>query len=247
MEAVEEATSEKPQHRRKCVRVLYMGDYHIDLPIYYKESETDNAENPHLAVKNTGWSVSDPKEFKDWFNRQKDEKGQVTRIARYLKAWCDNRNKKMPSGLAMTVLACRNINHDDRDDICLKNTLQAIKNSLERNWSCVMPTTPNDDLLENYSGSKDYFFESINSFIEDAEQAIQEDNQRKASKWWQKHLGSYFPDGEDRDVDKQESALNEIAATILAGNAKLDSRGTIQQHSGISHQPHKNYGGDELH
>jgi hypothetical protein len=50
-DAVENATSEKPQHRSKCVRVIYKGDYHIDLPVYYKESETNDSENPHLASK----------------------------------------------------------------------------------------------------------------------------------------------------------------------------------------------------
>ena len=83
-----------------------------------------------------------------------------------------------------------------------------------------MPTTPQDDLLENYNGDKDYFFESIESFIDDATKAIeQESNQLKASKLWQKHLGTYFPDGQDIDVDKQANALAGIASTILDGKA----------------------------
>jgi hypothetical protein len=100
------------------------------------------------------------------------------------------------------------LSYNDRDDICLKDTLKEIKSSLKANWSCKMPTTPQDDLLENYTGDKDYFFESIDAFIDDATKAIeQESNQLKASKLWQKHLGSYFPDGQDKDVDKQANAL----------------------------------------
>jgi hypothetical protein len=244
-DAVEDATSEKPQHRQKCIRVIYQGDYHIDLPIYYKESETNDSENPHIAIKNTGWSKSDPKEFKGWFKNQKDDKGQLVKIARYLKAWCDNRSKKMPNGLTMTVLACNNIKYDDRDDISLRDTLKEIKKTLEFNWSCVMPTTPKDDLLENYSASKDYFFESIESFISDANKAIDEEkNQLSASKLWQKHLGSYFPDGEDKDVDKQANSLAAVASSILSGKAKLNEHGKIQDKSGVQHLPHKNFGGE---
>lgn len=243
-DAVENATSEKPQHRSRCVRVVYKGDYHIDLPIYYKESKTNDAENPHLAVKDTGWSKSDPKEFSEWFKEMKDKEGQLVKIVRYLKAWCDNRPMKMPNGLTMTILAWRNIKYNERDDICLRNTLKEIKNSLNESWTCKFPTTPQDDLLENYSGNKNYFFESIDGFIDDSTKAIEhETNQRKASKLWQKHLGSYFPDGEDKDVDKQANSLAEIAATILSGNAKLDKAGKIQTNDGVSHKSHKNFGG----
>jgi hypothetical protein len=243
-DAVENATSEKPQHRSKCVRVIYKGDYHIDLPVYYKESETNDSENPHLAIKDTGWSKSDPKEFSKWFKDQKDKEGQLVKIVRYLKAWCDNRAKKMPTGLTMSVLASRNIKNNDRDDICLKDTLKEIKSSLKANWVCKMPTTPQDDLLENYTGDKDYFFESIDAFIDDATKAIeQESNQLKASKLWQKHLGSYFPDGKNTDVDKQANTLAGIASTILDGRAKLDSTGKIQANEGVSHKPHRNFGG----
>ncbi|MCZ4410535.1 CBASS cGAMP synthase [Cryomorphaceae bacterium 1068] len=244
-EAVENATSVKPQHRQRCIRVIYANDYHIDLPVYFKLSKTDDNEKPHLAVKNSEWALSDPKEFSLWFNEIKDANGQLIRIVRYLKAWCDNRSNKMPNGLTMTVLAARLIEYDDRDDVCLRNTIKKIESNLRANWSCVMPTTPNDDLLANFSGSREYFLDSIRSLIEDADKAIEsEENQLRASKLWRKYLGSYFPEGEDRNVDKQESILVATAASILAGKAKLNNSGQIQENSGVSHMPHKNYGGE---
>jgi len=243
-DAVEDATSTPPQHREKCIRVIYAGDYHIDLPVYYKENETNDSENPHLAVKNSDWSKSDPKEFKDWFHDKKDEKGQLVRTVRFLKAWCDNSTKKMPNGLTMTVLASNHIKYNDRDDIALRDTLKEINSRLKSSWSCVMPTTPKDDLLENYIGDKDYFFEAVDAFIEDADKAIdKEKNQLKASKLWQKHLGSYFPDGEDKDVDKQANSLAALATSILDKRAKTDRDGKIQESQGVDHKPHRNYGG----
>lgn len=243
-DAVEDTTSTPPQHREKCIRVIYSGDYHIDLPVYYKESETNDSENPHLAVKNSDWSKSDPKEFKDWFNKKKDKKGQLVRSVKFLKAWCDNKIKKMPNGLTMTVLANNNIKFADRDDIALKETLKKIRSSLKSSWTCIMPTTPKDDLLKNYSGDKDYFFEAIDAFIKDAEKAIDEEtNQLKASKLWQKHLGKYFPDGEDKNVDKHANSLAATAGSILDNRAKTNRDGKIQESQGVSHKPHRNYGG----
>lgn len=243
-DAVEDATSERPQHRSKCIRVIYKGDYHIDLPVYYKESENNDTQKPQIAIKNKGWFSSDPKGFKDWFLKKKDEKGQLVRIIRYLKAWCDNRSKKMPNGLSMTVLACDNIQYNERDDIAMRDTLKEIRSSQKTSWTCVMPTTPKDDLLENYRGDKDYFFEVIDSFIKNANQAIdEENNQLKASKLWRNHLGSYFPLGEDKDVDKQAKSLASVASTILTGRAKLNEAGKIQEDNGVQHLPHRNYGG----
>lgn len=243
-DAVEEASSEKPQHRSKCVRVIYKGDYHIDLPVYYKESETNDRENPHLAVKDSSWEKSDPKEFAEWFKKQKDSNGQLVRIVRYLKAWCDNRSKKMPKGIAMTVLACKHIRYNERDDRALRDTLKQIQSDLSVFWTCPIPTTPGDDLLGNYSGDKDFFFESLASLINDANRAIDEEkNQLNASRLWQKHLGSYFPDGANEDVDAKEAALRAASASILGGAAKLNTAGKIQESTGVPHIKHHNFGG----
>lgn len=243
-DAVEEASSEKPQHRKKCIRVIYKGDYHIDLPVYYKVSDTNDSENPHLAVKDSEWQKSDPKEFADWFNKKKDKDGQLVRIVRHLKAWCDNRSKKMPKGIAMTVLASDCIKYNERDDRALRDTLKQIESKLKSYWSCFMPTTPGDDLLADYDGDKNFFFESLGSFIEDADKAIDsEKNQLKASKLWQKHLGSYFPDGADEDVDAKEAALRMTSTSILGGAAKLSITGKIQEAAGVPHIKHHNFGG----
>lgn len=242
-QAVQGVTTESPQHRQRCVRVIYKGDYHIDLPIYYKQNDHADNEKPHLAVKDIGWEKSDPKEFKDWLLNKRDHNGQLVRIIRYLKAWCDHKSKKMPNGLTVSVLAANFIKHDDRDDICLRNTLEAIEGALKWHWSCIMPTTPQDDLLENFSGNQDFFFSSIRAFIEDANEAIRKDNQLAASRLWQKHLGIYFPDGEDANVDEKLASLVASASRVLSNSAKLDRNGRIQSEQGVSHKPHKNFGG----
>lgn len=243
-EATKEASSSTPEHRKRCVRVNYAADYHIDLPVYYKEEKDNDEAHPSLAVKNEDWSESDPQEFNKWFKVEKDDKGQLIRIVRYLKAWGDTRSFKMPSGITMTVLATSNISYDDRDDICLRDTLTNIQATLKDDWTCVMPTTPGDDLLANYKGDKDKVLDAIEKFIADANKAIKGDNQLKASKCWRKHLGDkYFPEGENKDVDAKMKQLLGTASMVLDGKAKLNNEGRIQSDNGVAHKKHKNYGG----
>ena len=207
-DAVDGYTDTTPEHRSKCIRNIFAGDYEIDMPVYYK---IDGKEY-QLAIKIQGWEDSDPKAMVDWFNARKDKNGQLIREVMNLKAWCDYKRNKMPSGLAMTVLATNaktNIIFSDRDDITLKNILKEIKRVLEIRFECIVPVTPKDDLFNQYDDTrKNNFLTALDEFIEDADKAIDEKNQLKASKMWQKHLGKRFPDGEDKDETTNSSELN---------------------------------------
>jgi len=242
LEAIKDVTNTPPMHKKKCIRVIYQGDYHIDLPIYYK---LDEDAHPFLAVKDEEFEESDAKEFIEWFIEKKDEKGQLARIIRYLKAWSDHLLNKMPCGLAMTVLAEDNIEYDDRNDISLKETLKKIHKSLTDDWECVMPTTPFDDLFDDYDETrKRNFLIALYKFIEDADKAIDDErNQLKASKLWKKHLGIYFIEGVDEDVDSKEEALLEKTGYVLSGLGYTDRSGKITNDiSGIKNPKHRNYG-----
>ncbi len=223
--AVEDIASANVNHKAKCIRVNYAGNYHIDLPIYYFP---ENEDHPLLAVKNSDLEESDPKEFIEWYRRVKTD--QLTRIVKYLKAWGDNVRNKMPSGLAFTVLAERNYAIDDRDDISLFETLKAIRNDLFVQFKCTMPTTPHDDLFADFDQNRiDNFFERLDAFIEDARIAIhEEENQLKASKKWKKHLGERFPEGLDENIEEKENDLLEAASLIAAGKAGTDRDGNIK-------------------
>ena len=72
--AVEGHTKEKPIDKNPCVRLVYAGKYHIDLPLYHIEE----SGVPYLAHKAKGWTKSDPREFIDWFNGEADSSGHKT-------------------------------------------------------------------------------------------------------------------------------------------------------------------------
>ncbi|MBO6622409.1 MAG: hypothetical protein JJ892_11985 [Balneola sp.] len=244
-DAVEGVTKIDPIHKRKCIRVIYQDDYHIDLPVYNKLDKADQTEIPNLADKNDGFSESDPKAFAEWFHEQKDDDRQLVRIVKYLKDWGDNIRNKMPTGLALTLLAVECFSENERDDIALNDTLKKIKDKLDNSWVLTMPTSPYDDLFSSYDDDKKkYIIDKLSGFISDAKSALDEPNQLKASKLWQKHLGDRFPNGKDEDVEAKEKALLE-KASILASTpyVKKDGEVTSNRNEGKLIPDTKNYGG----
>lgn len=216
-DAVNGYTSTQPEHRKKCIRQIFTADYEIDYPVYYKIDDQEY----QIAVKDTGWEVSDPKAMVKWFNQQKDNDGILVRITKDLKAWGDYKRNKMPSGLAMSILAANakaKIVLNTREDITLRDILKEIKKALDLNFECIVPATPNDDLFESYTETrKRNFLDNLDAFIADADEALREENELKASRLWQKHLGVRFPLGED----KKETNSAALAATIAGARTSF--------------------------
>ena len=206
-EAVNGYTETTPEHRKKCIRSIFAGDYEMDHPVYYKVDEQEYK----IAVKDNGWEDSDPKAVVDWFQKKKDSDGRLVRSTMYLKAWCDNKRNKMPNGLSMTVLASNakdKIVLNERDDITLKDILKEIKKALDIKFECIVPAAPHDNLFDSYDTTrKDNFLTNLQEFIDDAEKALKEENQLTASKLWRKHLGSRFPEGKDEKEQSDSKAV----------------------------------------
>ena len=221
-DAVEGTTDATPIHKAKCITVDYKAGYNIDLPVFIFNQGTD--AHPCLAIKDNGFRLDDPKEFYDFFNKTKDNDDQLTRIVRYLKAWCDYKRHKMPSGFAMTILTMNHLQTNNRDDISLKYTLIEIENELKKDWKCKVPTTPNDNLFENYDDArKNNFLNNLADFIADAKKAVDEEkNQLKASRLWKKHLGDRFPEGEDND--EKEINSKSLISTIGAARPYFNNK-----------------------
>jgi len=223
-EAIKDVTTEDAEHKDRCVRNYYkpynMGSYHIDYPSYYK---TDDMDHPMLTVKNSDLEESDPKEFSDWLVEQTDDKGQLRRLIRYMKAWCDHIEGDMLNGLTLTVLACNNfVTKDGRDDEALYYTLSGIYRRLDNKWKCIMPAIPGDDLLQRYDYTfQTNFMNSLNSLIKDAKKALDEESKHEATKLWKKHMGKRYP-----LEPKPVSVGSKAALSSLVGNNKPYFDGT---------------------
>lgn len=241
-DAVKDHTDGGAEHRKKCIRVFYKSAYNIDFPVYY---QVDGESYSYLAIKGNGWIKDDPEQMIKWFKDYKDINGQLIRIIKYLKAWASKCSFKMPSGIALAVWAAKSfVAEKDRDDKCLLAVLKGIRSACWWSVTCISPVEPFDDLTEKLSNDqKDKFKAALENFIADAEQAITEENQLRASKYWRKYLGTRFPEGLDENVDKRLDALLASASTVLSRNARLDNLGAINENSGVPHQNHRNYGG----
>lgn len=244
-DAVDGTTDATPSHKNKCIRVQYTAGYHIDLPVYRKETN-DCKEHPELAIRDNGYESSDPRELVIWFQGKKKNNIVLVRLVSYLKSWSDNVRGFMPPGLAMTILASNNQKkHEGRDDIALRDTLKAIRSSLNSSFTCIVPATPNDNLFANYDDNcKRKFLNELDKFIEDANKAIEEKNKLKASKLWRKHLGDRFPLAEDEDDEEMNrlEVLRSIGKKVTAGIATTTKSGIIHAAEGIKNISHSNYG-----
>ena len=216
--AIEGHTTGGQQHKKKCIRVIYANDYNIDLPVLYK---TEDMDHPKLAVKGEDWQDDDPKEFTEWFNNAKDEDGQLIKQTMFMKAWGDHKRHSMPSGLCMTILAEKNWQANDRDDVCLRDLLIELESELSVNWACYMPTHPKDDLFLKYDDTfKRNYLEALKGFVADAKEAVNTDNKTKASNLWRKHLGGRFPEYEDKSQGKSSSSASRAALFGVASQSK---------------------------
>ena len=219
-EAVEDHTDQAPIKKNTCVRVIFADGHHLDLPIYYKKDGIIT-----LAHKTKDWIESDPKEFYDWFNTEKN--AQIERIVRYLKAWKnyrENKNSsvKLPSGFSLTILAVNNYAEFDNDDQSFRETIWKMHSELSRTagFKCLRPTTPvGEDVFQEYSETrKTNFMNALESLLGDMERADDEKNFREASEILRNNqFGSRFPLGEDKDDDKKSASL---AAALGAAGIK---------------------------
>lgn len=220
-DAVDGYTVTPSQHRKKCIRTIFSADYEIDMPVYYKVDDS----NYQIAIKNDGWRNDNPKAMVDWFNNKRGKEKHLLSVVKYLKAWCDYKRNMMPSGLSMTILATNakeKLVLGDRDDINMTDILKEIKKTLRISFECIVPVEPKDNLFAEYDETrKTNFLNALDEFIKDAEAALREDNQLKASKLWRKHLGDRFPLGEDKTEDKSSNKK------LVAGIGLSSPYGTI--------------------
>ena len=190
-------TSKDIEIKKMCVRLNYVRDFHIDLPIYFK----DYKGNIFFGNKNKGWKKSDPKDFISWFKRSTKNKPQLIRIIKYLKAWSDYRKyqtgKKYPSGLVLTIWVIEYYEKHQRDDVSMIFTCDSILRYLDEKysyeWEAIMPVAPFDNTLDRLTKSqKEYFYDDFKNMIEIGIEAIEASKFIQAKNKWKLVFGYRF-------------------------------------------------------
>lgn len=223
-----------------CVRVRYVRQYHVDLPIYYR-----SYTHPELAHKKNGWTWSNPLEFIEWFEghtrsgfridlllqealrpdydkwkediRKNDD--QLRRMVRYAKAWADEQGKDaMPAGVCLTILVANNLVRDTNDDAAFLKTMQRMRDALDLRFECLRPTTPQgEDLFANYTDEKrQYYMDRLRGLVADGERAFNANMNHESCALWRKHFGGRFTCTEPPRVKEAATPL----ATVIGTQAR---------------------------
>jgi hypothetical protein len=205
-EAVKGHTKEDPIDKRTCVRVVYSGQYHVDLPIYgeYKNEF-------YLAEKGeSGWHVSDPQALTDWFKKQVKQNGeQLRNIVRYLKAWTDykSKNAKLPSGLILTILVAENYASRERNDAAFGRTIRNIYQKIADSFIVRNPIDQKEILSNRLTDTeKKNFKDLLSNLLDSANNALEDESKKEACKVWRKEFGDRFPCCDDIKEEKGEKS-----------------------------------------
>lgn len=210
-DAVDGHTSTPPKDKNTCVRVIYVDDYHIDLPSYIVKDDVC-----YLAHKRDGWIESDPKALTKWFIDKVQEKGeQVRRLVKYLKAWKDYNDVDL-KGIAVTILVCENYySYENRDDLALLGTVTEIINSLENEFTCKKPVIPYEDLFEEIDEvNQNKLLESLKSLKTEIQNAVDKEDEAEASDIMIKVFGDRFPKGSNTKKEESNYAKSEAPSII---------------------------------
>lgn len=190
--AVEGHTNEKPVDKRTCIRVVYAGQYHVDLPIYGEYSG-----QYYLAEKVAGWRISDPKIIREWFAGQVEQKGdQLIRIVKYIKAWADYKSDECEilSSIILTVLASDCYEEDERDDVSLLGTMGRIYERLVASFIVLNPVDAQEDLAKALKEEqKENFKIALQILLQKGSEALNEENSLASSNIWREQFGERFP------------------------------------------------------
>ena len=189
--------------KERCSRVRYKQQFHIDTPIYHHNTDTLVAR---LATLHSGWELSDPEKMVRWFQARLDgdERAQVRRLTRYLKAWAALRFRdaapSRPSSLMLTVLAvdAYAASTDEisaADDDALRAILTSIRNRLHYSSYVQNPVPSDGDRNLNRMDQQNFdnFVEALGQFADIAQRAIESDDDVEAATIWAEAFDYLFP------------------------------------------------------
>ncbi|HXB42372.1 MAG TPA: hypothetical protein VNZ49_17670 [Bacteroidia bacterium] len=190
-------TSQKAMRKNKCVRIYYANQFHIDIPIYYRDAITNKY---YLGVGTTNeWEPSDSRLFTEWVKKQTKDNTQKKRLIKYFKAWAatykKRKGQKMPSGLAFTIWAIQFYKEDAREDLAFIKTAHQIYKHLKSEWKCEMPVLPNDNVVDDLNKEqKENFLKALVELINSSEKIFASASKIECVEVWRYLLGKWFPE-----------------------------------------------------
>lgn len=165
--------------RSNCVRQTYAMGYHIDYPVYrIQKEEIDGKDQEYFELaSNDNWVRSDARAVTSWFNGKVTtlnsgdvvDGSQLRRVVRFTKKLARSKvdwKQKTTSGITITKLVVDNFESSDgRDDLAIRNTWKAIKQSLAASTEVKHPVLEGVNLADKNDMAVTFFKNNLASSL----------------------------------------------------------------------------------
>lgn len=191
------------RRRKRCVRLVYAGDFHLDVIPAHCDGNLDNPlEVPDREANE--WIWSHPKGYTSWCEgMNKRTNGRFTRVTKMLKWWCRQKfdPKRAPRSIVLQTLIGQHIPDSPSSDAeALVCTLENLNEWLQSRLvllsapSVYNPSLRNEDLAGDWS-AKDFelFRRRVESATKKACEAFLEGDTEKSAHLWRDLFGNAFP------------------------------------------------------
>lgn len=193
----EEITGLTKPPKKRCCRMHYTNNFHIDVPCYHLDRKRDRRS---LATTD-GWESSDPKALYIWFKKafEETDRAKVRRQIRYMKAWAGLQwkvDEGRPSSVLLTVLvsdAAKNVSLLQPDDELLADILNQITIRLSSSAFVPNPAAMSENLNRLDATQNTEFLKRLTDFAIVAGRALRADDESIAAITWAEAFGHFFP------------------------------------------------------
>lgn len=233
--ACEELTKIETPSKERCSRALFIRQFHIDTPVYHLNTDTDVRR---LACLSGKWEDSDPKKLYKWFKEavEDDDRDQLRRLIRYLKAWAavsfDDVPDSRPSSIFLTVIAtegyqklCAQRIVGLADDDALVAVIKKIHDRLFDDRKVENPVDKNEDLNRMSTQAWDGFLPRLTALQDIAERADEAQDEASAALNWSEAFSFLMPLPETDQVEVFDESsgravmqLPEIEVKVFTGS-----------------------------
>lgn len=221
--------------KERCSRASYIRQFHIDTPVYHLNPDTDVRR---LACLSDQWEHSDPKTLYKWFKDAvgEDDRDQLRRLIRYLKAWAavsfDDVPDSRPSSILLTAVVAEAYQdvgarrlRDMADDDALVAVIEKVHERLSDDRRVANPVDDGEDLNRMSREAWDAFLPRLAALEDIAQRADDAEDEASAALVWSEAFSFLMPLPETDEVEMVDESsgravmqLPEIDVKVFAGN-----------------------------
>lgn len=231
--------------KQRCSRASYLHQFHIDTPVYHLNPKR---ETRRLACWSNEWENSDPKLLYKWFRDAAtgDEREQLRRLVRYLKAWAavsfDDIPASRPSSIFLTVVTTKAYQQLFKgwgmsDDDALIAVIKAIHSRLIDDRRVSNPVDRHEDLNRMNKDGWDGFVPQLDALLDIARRAEDSSDEAGAALVWSEAFSFLMPLPEtdqvevvDKDSGRALMQLPEIDVQVFT---RRDKRFIARHHNEV--------------